>query len=113
MGLFTFIKYLVQHIPDKNFRIVRGYGLFANCIKTKMIEKALKCLKRRAKNKNHKKKDYRERIKDLTGKDPLICNNCKVEMEFWFSRYGPDERILKRFGLSEWDRIPRNQIVAS
>ena len=24
MGLFTFIKYLIQHIPDKYFRLVRG-----------------------------------------------------------------------------------------
>jgi len=33
MGLFTFIKYLIQHIPDKYFRWVRGYGLFSNRIK--------------------------------------------------------------------------------
>ncbi len=29
MKLFTFITYLTQHIPDKHFNVVRGYGLFS------------------------------------------------------------------------------------
>ena len=28
MGLFTFIKYLIQHIPDKYFRLVRHMDYF-------------------------------------------------------------------------------------
>jgi hypothetical protein len=47
MGLFTFIKYLIQHIPDKYFRLVRGYGLFSNCIKGKYLKKVLRLLKKR------------------------------------------------------------------
>ena len=36
-------------------------------------------------------KRYRERIKDITGKDPFICPNCGDEMilwEIWVPGYG-------------------------
>ena len=108
MGLFTFIKYLVQHIPDKFFRLVRGYGLFCNCIKGKCLEKVLKLLKKRKKRKR-KQKTWRENYKELTGNDPLICEKCHVEMEFWFARYGPDKRVLKHLGIKKTDRIPIKQ----
>jgi hypothetical protein len=38
--LQLFIRELVQHIPDPNMRIVRNCGIFANRIKTELIEKA-------------------------------------------------------------------------
>ena len=40
MRLFTFITYLIKHIPDKNFRIVRGYGLFSNRLKGELLPQA-------------------------------------------------------------------------
>lgn len=87
MGLFTFIKYLIQHIPDKYFRLVRGYGLFSNCIKGKYLKKVLRLLKKR-KQRRKKQSTWRDNYKKLTGSDPLICVRCHIEMEFWFARYG-------------------------
>jgi len=110
MGLFTFIKYLIQHIPDKYFRLVRGYGLFCNCIKTKLLKKVLRLLKRK-KQRRAKNKTWRDNYKELTGSDPLICEKCHIEMKFWFARYGPDKRVLKHFGLDESDRIPLKQFA--
>ena len=110
MGLFTFIKYLIRHIPDKYFRLVRGYGLFCNCIKGKCFKKVLRLLKKR-KQRRKKQKTWRDNYKELTGSDPLICEKCHVEMEFWFTRYGPDKRVLKHFGIGESDRIPIKQLV--
>ena len=49
MGLFVFIRNLTQHIPDKFFRVVRGYGLFSNRLKGKLLPKARKLLKHPAK----------------------------------------------------------------
>ena len=37
MGLYTFITYLTQHIPDKYFRNVRGYGIFSNRLKGSLL----------------------------------------------------------------------------
>jgi hypothetical protein len=110
MGLFTFIKYLIQHIPDKNFRLVRGYGLFANCVKGRFCKKVLRLLKKR-KQRRKKQKTWRNNYKKLTGRDPLICNKCHVEMEFWFARYGPDKRVFKHFGLNVLERIPIKQFA--
>ena len=106
MGLFTFIKYLIQHIPDKYFRLVRAYGLFSNCIKSKYLKKVLRLLKKR-KQRRKKQNTWRDNYKNipfktiigirrsrkLTGNDPLICVRCHIEMEFWFARYGPDKRV--------------------
>jgi hypothetical protein len=110
MGLFTFIKYLIQHIPDKYFRLIRGYGLFSNCIKNKFAKKALKLLNKKKVIKKIQK-TWRENYKELTGYDPLICKNCHLEMEFWFARYDPDKRIIKLLGLKEWMRIPLKQFA--
>ena len=110
MGLFTFIKYLIQHIPDKNFRLVRGYGLFANCIKGKSCKKVLRLLKKR-KQRRKRQKTWRDNYKKLTGRDPLICDKCHIEMEFWFARYGPDKRVFKHFGLNVLERIPSKQFA--
>ena len=110
MGLFTFIKYLIQHIPDKYFRLVRGYGLFCNCIKGKYLKKVLRLLKKR-KQRRKKQNTWRDNYKKLTGNDPLICVRCHIEMEFWFARYGPDKRVLNHFGLEKSDRIPIKQFA--
>jgi hypothetical protein len=40
MGVFTFITYVTQHIADKHFRVVRGYGLFSNRVKGKLLPQA-------------------------------------------------------------------------
>ncbi len=56
MGTFTFITYLTQHIPDKYFRVVRGYGLFSNCLRGELLPKARVLLNKPGQNEipNHK-----------------------------------------------------------
>lgn len=55
MGLITFIKYLVQHIPDTYFRLVRSYGLFSNCIKRKLCKNVLKILKKESEEQKNRR----------------------------------------------------------
>ena len=33
----SFIKRLVQHIPDKGFRMIRYYGFLANCLRSRLL----------------------------------------------------------------------------
>ena len=49
--------------------------------------------------------------KELTVDDPLICKKCGIEMEYWFARYGPDNRVLKHFGLDVSEQIPLKQFA--
>lgn len=108
MGLYTFITYLTQHIPDKDFRNVRGYGIFSNRLKGDLIPQIRKLL--RKKNKQRKvKKEWRERLNDYTGHDPLCCDNCGCEMILFYVCYGPEKGILKKLGLCEWERMPIKQ----
>jgi hypothetical protein len=68
----------------------------------------LKILSKR-KQRRKKQKTWRENYRELTGADPLICEKCHLEMEFWFAKFGPDDRVLKHFGLEASERIPIKQ----
>ena len=79
MPVFKFIKLLIQHILQKNFRVVRSYGILANKVKAKLLQII------------HKLKgvikqtisilSYRQRQIDYTNNDPLFCPICKKKME--------------------------------
>lgn len=82
-----FIGRLVRHIPEKNFRMIRYYGIYANCVKNSLwdllayqISKLFSVAKlifapKRILN------SWRDRIMNSTGHDPLICKKCNAEME--------------------------------
>ena len=66
---------------------------------------------KKRKQRRKKKKTWRDNYKELTGIDPLKCEKCHIDMEFWFARYGPDKWVLKHFGLEKSDRIPTKQFA--
>lgn len=73
-----FIKRLVQHIPDKGFRMIRYYGFLATRVRSKLLPKIYDLL------------DQAERkaipirfpalMKNSFGLDPLECILCKSRM---------------------------------
>ena len=73
-----FIKHLIVHIPGKNFKMVRYYGIYAKHHKQ---EKNLrKCL-------SHQKRQYLSRLLDWRnsillafGYEPLRCPECGTSM---------------------------------
>lgn len=85
--VMEFIGRLVRHIPEKNFRMIRYYGIYANCVKKSLwdllayqIAKLFTVAKlifepKRIFN------SWRDRVMDSTGHDPLICRKCNVQME--------------------------------
>jgi len=105
MGTFTFITYLTQHIPDKYFRVVRGYGIFSNRLRGRLIPKLLKYFKKKKSNRK-KIETWRDRILKLTGRDPLYCNKCNIEMELFFVCFKISKEILARFKIKEDKGIP-------
>jgi hypothetical protein len=102
MPILQFIGRLLSHIPEKQFKMVRHYGIYARnkrtasriAVKLWQVEKTL-----REKNINgykgkistNKKLTYRERmIKDFQ-EDPCKCPHCGAEMELvkiWHPKYG-------------------------
>lgn len=110
MGLFTFITYLTQHIPDKYFRVVRPYGLFSNRLKGKLLPKATMLLNHSAEKKESSVQNWRQRQFEYSGKDPLVCEYCSIEMRLVFICYGLTEfRLHSKLGLNLDDRIPAEQ----
>ncbi|WP_100523531.1 IS91 family transposase [Mycobacteroides abscessus] len=82
-----FISRIIRHIPDENFKTIRYYGIYSRRIKSlckkivtawqkearKWIAKAKRIVKRR---------NWRERIREGTGKDPLVCPTCECYYEY-------------------------------
>lgn len=94
-----FIKRLIRHIPEKNFRMIRYYGIYANRVRTAAIKFlsiqiiALFGIAKILYAPEQQAKTWRERMLASTGIDPLICPNCRIEMErisvTYPSRAGP------------------------
>lgn len=75
MDKFEFIRLLLSHIPEKNFKIVRYVGIYSRRgykhRQTEFHDGELILIKR----------IWREEIKKIFDYDPLICPNCKNELK--------------------------------
>jgi hypothetical protein len=89
MHALDFIKAFVKHIPDRYFHQLRYYGLFANKIKSEMIEKALVLL---GKTLPHytPAKTFQQRFVAAFGFDRLLCCNMQMSITeiFYPKKYG-------------------------
>lgn len=88
LDVLTFIGRMVQHILPKGFQRIRYYGLQA----TKTYEKWSQVIKEGLKNfckavqgvyEVIESRNYRQRYKESSGKDPLKCPFCGSEMKVW------------------------------
>lgn len=87
LSVEAFIARIIRHIPDEQFKTIRHYGIYARRIKSlckkivtewqkearKWIVKAKRTLKRRK---------WSEKIKQKTGKDPMVCPKCECYYEY-------------------------------
>ena len=88
VDVMTFIGRMVQHIMPKGFQRVRYYGLQATKTFKKWVEaikEGLKKIGREIKGAYQivACKNYRERYKEMSGRDPLVCRFCGRVMELW------------------------------
>lgn len=97
-----FIKRIIRHIPEKNYRLIRYYGLFANAVKNKLIPiliSQLATLYTMAELVYEpRQKIWRELKMESTGIDPLSCPNCNVQMDLvsitYRTRAGPMKTVF-------------------
>ena len=82
-----FIKRLIVHIPDEQFKMIRYYGIYSRRIKAickKLISNWQKEVRKWIVNvkKIVKRRNWQQRIKEQTGKDPMICPHCENCYEY-------------------------------
>ena len=87
LSVEEFIGRLIRHIPDKQFKMIRHYGIYSRRTKALMkrvVEHFQKEVGKLLINAKRviKPKAWRERMKETFGKDPLECSECKNCMEF-------------------------------
>jgi Putative transposase. len=96
VDVFTFIGRMIQHTFAKGFKRIRYYGVQATKTFAKikaMIHAALAKVKGVVHGaiKIIAAQSYRERYRQSTGRDPLICPHCQHEMglwKIWHPKYG-------------------------
>jgi len=82
-----FIGRMIQHLPPKNFRMVRYYGIYARPVREKihaLVVNALKVLVRRAeqvaqyfaRRRGISPEQYRQKLDERFGKGPMRCPSC-------------------------------------
>nr|WP_135557750.1 transposase [Paenibacillus cymbidii] len=82
-----FITRLIRHIPDEHFKTIRYYGIYSR--RTKIASKKLLHVWQEQSRKwvvrvqrVLKRRFWRERVKQTTGKDPLVCPRCECYYEY-------------------------------
>jgi hypothetical protein len=88
VSVMTFIGRMVQHILPKGFQRLRYYGLQATKTFKKWVEVIKEGLRRAGRvikgtYEVVASKRYRERFREISGRDPLICRFCGREMDLW------------------------------
>ena len=96
MDKYEFIHNVIKHIPDKNFKMVRYFGIHARRAK-KSVHIAMEKLGLLVKY-IIKSFSWRRNVKEYTGKDPLKCDKCKGEMLLYKVVYRNKNGDLKEYG---------------
>ncbi len=115
VNVLTFIGRMVQHILPKGFQRIRYYGLQA----TKTFKKWVEAIKEGLRKASRVVKDvyqvvtsksYRERFKEMSGHDPLICQLCGCGMvlwKIWHPKYGTIYDEWENLKAGKYDPIMR------
>jgi len=82
-----FIARLIVHIPEKQFKMIRYYGVYSRRIKSICKKVISACQKETRKwivkiKKTLRRRNWEQRIKDQTGKDPMKCPHCGNYYEY-------------------------------
>ncbi len=87
MMVEEFIKCLIRHIPDEQFKVIRHYGIYSRRSKSicrKLIEKWQERVDRilLKVKKTLRRQTWRERVIASGGKDPMVCRHCDNYYEY-------------------------------
>jgi|LFRM01.1.fsa_nt_gb ribosomal protein S27E len=86
LPVLEFIGKIIMHIPKKNFKMVRRYGLYRrdlNKLSKKSVELQVYYKGKPKEKTDTEKKTWKQRIIESFGKNPIKCPKCGKEMELW------------------------------
>lgn len=111
MDKYEFIHNVIKHIPDKNFKMIRYFGIHARRAK-KAVFIAMEKLGLVVKY-VMKPFSWRKNVKEHTGKDPLKCKSCNGEMLLYKVVYRNKDGELREYGGMDMflKKITRKGIV--
>lgn len=105
LPVLQFIDRLVQHIPEKNARHLRYYGLFASRVKTRLLAAARKALGQR-KRRRPAPASWMRRRQAAGEKHPLRCPNCGGNMQLHCQLFGSPAAIAEIIGIEPHEKMP-------
>ena len=94
-----FIKRLIVHIPEKHFKMLRYYGIYAK--HHKQEKKLRRCISPEKRKFLHSLQNWRNSILLSFGYDPLRCPDCGTSMsalEVYYKKTALFERYRKAMG---------------
>lgn len=97
MDALEFIKKVIVHIPEKQFKMIRYYGIYAS--HTQKRPYLIKMVNEKISELKAKYRTWRYRIMISFGHDPLSCPKCGKEMELtdiYYPKYGSVIEIIQR-----------------
>lgn len=108
-----FIKKVIRHIPDRQFKMVRYYGIYSRKSKHKVRE--LLTYEQKQNKLKWKKLNWRKRIQKAFGYDPLQCSCCGKPMEFYdiyYPKYGSLMKIIEKKMMASIEKeIKENELI--
>lgn len=112
-----FIGRLVRHIPDENFKTIRYYGVYSRRIKKQSKEKISlyqQTVKRNIVRIKRilKKRRWRQRIKEQTGKDPMVCPKCECYYEYKGEVCLQDGQLTIKYAACDVSRAYLERMIA-
>lgn len=101
-----FIGLLLMHVPDRQFKMVRYYGVYSRRVKNKIKQ----VMKRREKilKRSNIEKTFEARIKRAFGIEIFKCSNCGAKMEFKDIIY-KKKSLLEKIYESMYNKITREE----
>lgn len=105
LPVMEFIGLLVRHIPDRQFKMVRYYGIYSRKKKSN-VQKVMSVWKKYKKI-QYKKIYWRESIIKSFGHDPLSCPKCGKQMilnDIVYKKYGSMLARMQRGMLEAYER---------
>lgn len=108
LSVEEFIIRIIRHIPEKNFRMIRYYGLYASAVKNQLLPillyqiTVLFGIARLTFSPSEQPNNWRERITKLTGIDPLFCADCNEQMRLTEIGYRVRDGTFKRYQINQF-----------
>lgn len=94
---FDFIRRVIQHIPDKGFRLIRYYGFLANALRGKLLPIVNKLLNLTVKDETTITITHAQLLQQSFNLNPLKCILCGSNMLLSNVIFGANQSQLLRF----------------